>query len=237
MKSSKNLFRRDNKITEELLIHEEKVIFIIKEYLNKNRCFKINDIIPFINTRLKKFSVNLNYSGIREVLKSLVKKKLIFEGSKLIKDDVLNNENRKKIYEFIQHHPGVYFNRIAKQLNLSNYILAWHLKMLMKFELIRSKYIENHEAFFDINVPGVNDYILFSISKEKVEKIIEYLLYYQEGASKTKLSRDLNMHTSTVSKYLKTLEKSKLVKNKKLSRKINYTLDEKRYHKILREKK
>ena len=210
------------------------MIFIVKEYLNNNRCFTINDIVPFINVRLKKFSINLNYAGIREILKKLINKKFIFEGSKLFKDDVLVNENREKIYEFIKNHPGVYFNRIARELKLSNYILAWHLKILLRFEFIRNKTIHNHETFFNFEMPIKYDDILFFISKEKVEKIIKYLLDFQEGVSKTKISKELKMHSSTVTKYLTTLENMKIINSKKLSNKTIFFLNERYYYEVLR---
>ena len=221
------------KITEESSTVEEKVIFIIKEYLNKNRCFKVKDIVPFINVRLKKFSIDLNYNGIREILNSLIKRKLVYEGSKLIKDSVLDNENRKEIFESIKSHPGIYFNRIAKQLNLSNYILAWHLKILLKFEYIRSKFIENHEIFFEMNLESDNDEILYFISKEKSEEVINYLLLNQEGATRTKMSQDLKFHSSTVTLYVKKLEKYGILLKKELSNKTIYFVNERYYYEIL----
>ena len=128
-------------MTEYIIQHEDVVFEITQEYLNKNRCFNLENIIPYINVRLKKFSISLNYEGIREILKSLIKKKLILERSKLTKNDILNNTNRKKIYDFITNNPGVYFNRIARELDLSNYILAWHIKILMKFEIAQAQYM------------------------------------------------------------------------------------------------
>ena len=82
----------------------------------------------------------MNYEGIRTILKSLLKKKLIIERSKFIKDEVLENDNRERVYNYIKNNPGVYFNQIAKKLLLSNYILAWHIKMLFQFNFI----LNNH---------------------------------------------------------------------------------------------
>ena len=106
-----------------------------------NRYFTLEDIVPFINVRIKKFSINLNYVGIREILRSLIKKKQILERSKLTREEILDNHNRREIFTFINENPGVYFNQIANKLNLSNYILAWHIKILLKFNYIRSKYV------------------------------------------------------------------------------------------------
>lgn len=220
------------KVSENILEHEEALLFIVQKYLNKNRYFTIENIIPFINANLKKLSINLNYQGIREILKSLIKKKLILERSKLMRDEILDNENRERIFNLICKNPGIYFNRITKKLNLSNYILAWHLKMLIKFNFIRSKRIENHEVFFDINLPPENDEMYSFMSKEKSRKIINYLLENQEGITKTKLSKELTIHSSTISKYVDRLEIHKILLKKKLTNKTLYFINEEFYYSV-----
>jgi len=222
----------ERKITEQILQSENAVLFIVQEYLNKNRYFTVDDIIPFINSRLRELSINLNFSGIKEVLKSLIKKKLIFERSKLSKDQILNNENRKMISDYIRKNPGVYFNQIAKNLNLSNYLLGWHLKILLKFNFIRNKIIDKHDVFFNINLEENYDELYYFASKEKPRLIIEYLLENPEGATKTRLSRELTMHSTTISKYLKRLEKLNLLQKKKSSIKTIYFLNEQIYYRV-----
>ena len=223
-----------SKLTTELLNYENVVLKIIQEYLNKNRFFTIEKIIPHINVRLKEFSINLNYVGIREILKSLIKKKQILERSKLTKEEILDNENRERIFQFIHENPGVYFNTIAEELNLSNYILAWHLKILSKFNYIRSKQIDNHEVFFDVHIPSDNDYVLYFISKKKVKNIIEYLEKNQEGYSKTQISKNIGMHSTTVNKYLEKLENFGLVSKKSFSSKTLYFLNLAHFQNILK---
>ena len=220
------------KISEEILRYEEAVLFIIQDYLNKNRYFTIHEITPFINSRLRELSINLNYSGIKEVLKSLIKKKLVFERSKLTKPNILNNENREIIYEYIRKNPGIYFNQIAKALKLSNYILGWHLKILLKFNLIRSKGINNHEVFFDINLSNENDDLYYLSSKKKTKRILNFLIENPEGATKTRLSRELNIHSTTISKYTKKLEKTNLILKKRTANKMIYFLNEQFYYSI-----
>ena len=108
----------------ELLEQEKLVLNVVQEYLNKNRYFNMNEIIPFIISRFRNASININISGIEDILRSLVKKNLIVEGSKLSINDVLKNQKRKNIYEYIQENPGIYFNRIVKELNMSNHVVV-----------------------------------------------------------------------------------------------------------------
>jgi len=128
----------------------------------------------------------------------------------------------------------VYFNQIAKHLDLSNYILAWHIKILIKFDFIRCATIEKHDAFFDANLQTDNDEILFILSKEKSKQIIDYLLEHQEGVSKTQMSRELKIHSTTVSNYIKLLENIEIILKKELPRKTIFFLNERYYYDVLR---
>ena len=210
----------------ELMEQEKLVLNIVQEYLNKNRYFNMNEIIPFIIARFRTASININISGIEEILRSLVSKNLIVEGSKLIVDDVLKNLKRKKIFEFILENPGVYFNRILRELKMSNHVVVWHLKILLKFNFIKKKKFENHNLYFDANYNVKNTKLNYLTSKEKSRKIIEYLKNFDYGITKTQLSKELKMHINTISKYLEMFEQIDIIFKKKISKRIIYFLHE-----------
>ncbi|MFX1455239.1 MAG: hypothetical protein ACFFDB_07665 [Promethearchaeota archaeon] len=210
----------------ELSKQEETVLSTVREYLNKNRYFNINDILPFIHARFKMASININLRGIEDILRGLVKKKLLIEGSKLTKDDILTNKKRKQIYLFIVENPGTYFNKIVKSLAMSNHIVIWHLSMLLKFNYIKSEMIDNHQIFFEVKFNLKNVKVNYFTSKEKSKLIIKYLKNNDLGITKTKLSSDLNIHINTAKKYLDFLENFNVVTRKNLSNKILYFLNE-----------
>ncbi|TFG11137.1 MAG: HTH domain-containing protein [Promethearchaeota archaeon] len=228
------LILKVNKISNEILyetlniISEEQllVLNIIQEYLNKNRTFNKIEIVPFINAKIAKKKINISYNGIYEILKSLVEKNIIVEGSKLIKYDIFSNVNRKKIYEFITKNPGVHFNKLVKSLNISVFSVEWHLNILLKFDLIRKVKIEKYEAYFDSKLDSKNDEILHIISREKCKRIIQYLKQNNEGYSKNYLSNELNIHSNTISKYIEKLEEFGLLLKKELSNMTLYFLNE-----------
>ncbi len=201
----------------ELQEQEKLVLNVIQEYLNKNRIFNMKKILPFITARFKMASININNRGIEEILKILVNKKLIVEGSKLYRDDLLMNKKRNLIYEFIVKNPGTYFNRIIKVLNLSNHVVIWHLEILLKFEYIKKQNIENHDIYFDFNYRLRNTELKYFTSKEKSKLIINYLKTNDFGVSKTRLSTDLKLHINTTTKYLTFLEQFRVVLKRRLS--------------------
>ncbi len=213
-------------MSSELLTHESLVFSVVQEYLNKNRYFDVNEILPFIVSRFRMSSININMKGIEEILKSLVKKKIIVEGSKLSIDEILNNEKRKKIYDFILDNPGTYFYKIVTKLGISNHVVVWHLKMLQKFNFIKVEKFENHNVYFDAQFNVKNSKFAYITSKEKVKKIIVYLQENDYGISKSQLSNALKMHPNTISKYLKMLEQFNIVIKKKVSKRVIYFLNE-----------
>ena len=208
----------------ELQEQEKLVLNVIQEYLNKNRIFNMKEILPFITARFKMASIDINNRGIEEILKVLVNKKLIVEGSKLYRDDILINKKRNIIYEFIVKNPGTYFNRILKAVNLSNHVIIWHLEILLKFEYIKKQIIEDHDIYFDFNYRLRNTELKYFTSKEKSKLIIDYLKINDIGVVKTRLSTDLKLHINTATKYLTFLEHFQVVVKRRLSSKTLFFL-------------
>lgn len=211
---------------EELLTREKIVLNAVQEYLSKNRYFNMSEILPFLISRFKMASVNINTKGIEDILRTLVKKKIIAEGSKLIASDILENLKRKEIYYFILKNPGTYFYKIVKELEMSNHVVVWHLNILLKFNFIKKEKIENHAIYFDSKFNLKNSKLKYITSKEKSKIIIEYFRKNDFGITKTQLSKDLKMHPNTVSKYLKSFEQLNIIKKKKVSKRTIYFLNE-----------
>jgi len=209
------------------LLEPEKVVLeIVQEYIEKHGQFEIVKVVPFINSRLRSYSIDLNYKGIRSVLKALVKKNLLVEGSRITIKDILENEKRRKIYDYVLKRPGAHFWRITKDLHISNHVVVWHLNMLMKFDLIEKTEIDNHEVYFGKNVDIKTVEASYFIQHGKSQAIIHYLKDNNIGTTKTQISSDLRMHMNTISKYLDILEDFKLVSKERIDQKTLYFLTE-----------
>ncbi|MFX1236533.1 MAG: winged helix-turn-helix transcriptional regulator, partial [Promethearchaeota archaeon] len=181
------------------------VIELIQDYLKKKRFFTYQDIIPFISSRLAKKSININYEGIKYILRSLVKKNYIRFGSKLTKDDIFTNLNRKDIYYYIKKNPGVYFYKIVKKLNLTISVVAWHLNILEEFDFIKKVRLNGNNGYFDSTIEIERRKVFNLISKEKSRKIIESITSNQKGITISKLSRELGMSRNTIKIYVRKM--------------------------------
>ncbi|MFW9781052.1 MAG: winged helix-turn-helix transcriptional regulator [Candidatus Heimdallarchaeota archaeon] len=211
---------------------EDNVLEIINEYLEENKFFRINDIIPFISSRFAKSGINVNINGIRTILKSLIEKNFIVEGSKLTRNEILLNSNRKKIYNYIQNNPGVFFYNIVSNLDLNIPVVEWHLNILIKFMYISKEKIENKEVYFDVSIKSEDRMILYLISKDKCKEIINFLKEHQEGTTRTQISEQLKMHSTTVAKYIDKLHENGILSKKSLTNKALYFLNNEFYNKF-----
>ena len=118
---------------------ESIVLGLVKEYLAKKTFFSINDIIEYVNNRVK-LNPNINRNKIELVIKSLIKKRIIIPGTKLMKNNIMENLKRVKIYNFIKKYPSN-INEIMRALNTGSNQALWHLSCLEKFQFVRSKKI------------------------------------------------------------------------------------------------
>jgi len=215
------------------LSREENLVFeVIQEYLMKYNSFNSSTIVPLIEANFGKRNININIQGIKESLKSLAKKRMIAEGSRLTKNDILLNSNRTMIHNFIKLNPGVHFNRIVKKVNLSIFTVEWHLKMLVKFEYLRREKIDNLECYFDLSIDSKEAEAFHFITREKYQKIIQYLKFNEEGYTKTHLSEELGMHYNTITKYTSKLEKLGVLIRKSHSNEVLFFLNVEYYHKL-----
>lgn len=196
---------------------EINVFMLIQEFLNQNRVFSEEKAARYIISRYDKANGNLNHNGIKTVINSLMEKNIIVEGSKLTRNEILLNSNRKQIYDFIIENPGVHRNKLARKVDLSTYLIKWHVSMLIKFNLIRQQKLSNCTAYFDSSLRQENDLLLHTISRDKCVRIINFLKRNKEGSTKNQISKGLNMHFNTISNYIYKMDNFGLLERKKVN--------------------
>jgi predicted transcriptional regulator len=212
-----------------IIDNESIILDFVCEYVNKNRPFEKEKVIPFVSSRFSKIRININDLGIKTALDSLINKRIIVEGSKLLKNNILSNSNRALLYNIIKCNPGIHFTRLVKTSGLNNFLVKWHLEKLIEFNLVKKEKVDNFEAYFDSNLKCKNYEIIHIISREKCSKILEFLQDNQEGYTKTHISKKLSIHPNTVQKYVEKLESFNLIIKIKSSGNTLYLLNEKDY--------
>ena len=119
--------------------------------------------------------------------------------------NILDFEQRQKIYNYISKNPGIHKIEIARKLNIPYTTLSYHLKYLLKLDLIENKFDGKYKRFYSIENMGAEEKKIISLLRKKVTcKIILYLLF-SISFSQIELSKELNLHPSTVSFHLQKM--------------------------------
>ena len=121
------------------------------------------------------------------------------------KDQILELETRRQIYELILKNPGLHFSEISRKLNIPKTTLTFHLDNLEKHGLIASIYEDKNSRFFvKQNFGNLEKKLIPILRKETPRNIILYI-GWATCASQSELSRELEKSNKTIEKHLKKL--------------------------------
>lgn len=205
--------------------YESIVYNELRDYLNSNKTMRLDEIIPYLNGRLSRSSININKTGIIKILQSFIDRNIIVEGSKLIVEDVLANEKRRKIYKFIEQNPGTYYYNVVKELDMASHVVVWHIEILLEFNFINTIIEDNHEIYFSGEIKPEKAKMLYYLVNEKSRNILSYIESNDIGVTKTEISKNLSMHPKTVKKYINALKQNQLIHSIKDRNKTLYFFD------------
>ena len=209
----------------------ESIVFgLVKEYLTKKTFFSIIDIIEFVSNRVR-LNPNLNRNKIELIIKSLIKKRIIIPGTKLMKNNIIENPKRNEIYNYIKKRPSN-INEIMRALKIGSNQALWHLSCLEKFEFVRSKKLNNHRIFFKFDSNPKLDKFYHYMKKDIVLKIIDFMLKEDKPLKITEIANGTKKNHTTIKKYINILENLKLIETEKEKNRTIFKLDKKKYAKV-----
>ena len=208
---------------------ESVVLQIVKEFLEKKPFFSIEDIVVFVNNRVRR-NPNLNKNSIEIIIKSLIKKRVILPGTKLMKNNIIENPKRNEIFNFIKKHP-TNINQIMKVLNLGSNHALWHLSCLEKFQFVRSKKINNQRVFFRFDSNPKFDELYYYIRIKIVKNMILFMKNEKKALRITEIATRMKKNHNTIKKYLEILIDLKLINIEKEKNRVGYKLNQENYNK------
>jgi predicted transcriptional regulator len=135
-------------------------------------------------------------------------------GAKFVNSgNVLENDARRSIFEYIQQHPGVHLRAAATALDLSTTNVLWHLRKLEDANLVTSKKFEGYKVFYPVEggVETKRKAIAASVLKnDNAQQILQYVTA-NPSAHQREIARALGVNHGTVRWHLRKLEEAELV--------------------------
>ncbi len=148
---------------------------------------------------------------IDKAIRELIGMKYILEGKRLLKGDILANEKRRMIFEYILKNPGVHEREIRAVLRLGAYMAFRHLGFLVKFGFLREKSYLNKKVYFPTTLEESRETELLLLRNETTDKIYQFLKI--EGRLQlVELEEKLEIPYATVQFHIKRLIEGELVR-------------------------
>jgi len=126
-------------------------------------------------------------------------------------EDLLKLETRKKIYDFIFNHPGLHFGKISRELNIPKTTLNYHLKHLIKKEMIIKQKEGRYQRFFTSHKVSNHDKNILNLFRQETPRNIILYLLVNVAVTQIELSENLEKHPTTIEFHLKKLVRLNLL--------------------------
>ena len=121
------------------------------------------------------------------------------------KNKILDIKTRRDAYQYISKNPGLNTNELSQKMNIPRSTLVYHLRCLMKLNLIQLKVEKRDKRLYASDQIGVRDKELLSLLRQKIPfRIIMYLMF-PGYCSINELAKDLGVKPSTIHFHLKKL--------------------------------
>ena len=134
-------------------------------------------------------------------------------------EQVLENENRDKIITLILEEPGVHFNEILREIEISAGTLVWHLDILETFKVIQKQRIGQYLVYYPYTVKNPINKLDLKLRKSRTTLEILQLINDHPGMYQNQIARRMDLNHKTVKYHIDKLIESELIMAKKKGRK------------------
>jgi DNA-binding MarR family transcriptional regulator len=146
--------------------------------------------------------------------------------TKVKKKHPLENKMRELIYEYIELYPGENYTAIKKTLGLANGTLVYHLKILMKENLVRSVSEGRYKRFYPMESKELDNIKIYEHEGEQMltelqRKIIEKLEEEPE-ISQVEVAKSLGVSRQLINYHIAKLVKAGVLKLKGKTKSSSY---------------
>jgi predicted transcriptional regulator len=141
--------------------------------------------------------------------------------TRLKKKEILDNYTRGMIRGYIVAYPGDHYNSIMKALKLKNGVFAYHIRVLEREKIIKSKNDGIYKRYYPYEMQIPNGSML-----KKSQMVIIDIIKKNPGISQKEIARKLKVSPSTINYRIKDLTKHDIIRTERKGMKIMYFVNE-----------
>ncbi len=151
----------------------------------------------------------------------------------MFKDEILENEKRRKIYALVEASPGIHLRELQRVLNIPLTTLEYHLSYMARKKIIFGETEHHHKRYYTKLLDPEDKKVLAALRQKRMREIV--LIVLENGKARHQLLVEyLKLSHSTLSSYLKYLVNKNILAREKIGYENFYTVrDEDRVAKVL----
>ena len=118
-------------------------------------------------------------------------------------NNILERDIRQRIYDFISKNQGLYLQEIITRMNIPKSTLRHHLNFLIKQDLIGTRKFYGYKRYYVCDKIGYQEKQLLDLMRSEVPRRIILWLILNEHTSQRELSKELEVHQTTIEFHLR----------------------------------
>ena len=134
---------------------------------------------------------------------------------RLTLQDVLDNENRDKIIDFILKNPGIHLNELLRKTNLSPGNLVWHLDILEKYKIIKKESFEHYIVYFPYYQSNPISNLDLKLQKSELTLKVLEMIEKEPGIWNNSITKKMKINRKTIHYHIKKLSDLGLIYSEK----------------------
>jgi predicted transcriptional regulator len=151
----------------------------------------------------------------------------------MFKDEILENDRRRKIYALIEANPGVHMRELQRMTDMPLATLEYHLGYMTRKKIVFAEADAHLRRYYTKPLDPVDKKVLAVLRQDRMREIVLIILANNK-AKYQYLSDCLKLPHSTLSLYLKQLVDNNILAREKIGYEMVYTIrDEDRVAMVL----
>jgi len=128
-----------------------------------------------------------------------------------MKEDPLQLDTRKRIFDLIENSPGIHFREISRRLDIPTGVVEYHINYMLKRDMIVARMEGRYKRYYTEGKIGSKEKRVLAFLRKDVPRAIVMFLMLNPGARHRDLKSELGISGSTLSFHLKKMIKKEVV--------------------------
>ena len=141
----------------------------------------------------------------------------------MFKDEVLENENRRRVYSVIEANPGIHMRELQRVLDMPLTTLEYHLTYMARKKILFKESDGHYKRYYVRPLDSEDKKILSALRQKRMRDIV-FLVLTNKKVKYQFLADYLKLPHSTLSFYLKYLVDNMVLAKEKIGYENIYTV-------------